>query len=220
MNFLAHFYFDGVDGAPYYNLGLVLPDLMGMVRRGWKLKQTHLQNHIKPVHKALASGALAHLEMDNWFHKTQFFIQSRGVVKTTLENAGVTYPPHRPGFLSHVLLELLLDRLIVQHHPEKVSKFYNELAKVEVEWLRSFFEGIELSFDDNFPGFFTQFVNNRFAFSYAQNVSLLNALNQISRRVAQPPFTATQMQDLQRRLEDLDLSIFHSFDELERDFKI
>lgn len=218
MNFLAHFYFDGLEGAPYYNLGLVLPDLMGMVRRGWKLKQTHLQNHIKPVHKALASGALAHLEMDDWFHKTQFFIQSRGVVKTTLLNAGVTYPPHRPGFLSHVLLELLLDRLIVLHYPELASRFYNELANVNVDKVKLFFEGIDLPFDDHFPGFFTRFVNKQSAFRYAQDTPLLESLNQISKRVSQPVLATNQMQDLKARLSDLDLSIFYSFADLTNDF--
>jgi acyl carrier protein phosphodiesterase len=218
MNFLAHFYFDGVDGAPSYNLGLVLPDLMGMVRRGWKLKQSHLQNHVIPVHKAIASGASAHLQMDDWFHKTDFFIRGRSLVKATLEEAGVTYPPYRPGFLSHVLLELLLDRLIVLHYTSMVSKFYRELAIVSVDWVRSFFESINLTFDDNFPAFFTQFINNQFAFRYAYDTPLLEALNQIAKRVSQPVFKDDQMEDLKARLKNLDVSIFDIFGDLNNDF--
>lgn len=217
MNFLAHFYFDGVASAPYYNLGLVLPDLMGMVKRGWKFKQSHLQNHLFPVHKAIASGALAHLEMDDWFHNTNFFVKSRSLVKATLEKARVTYPPYRPGFLSHVLLELLVDRLIVMHYPEKASEFYNELANVDLEKLRSFFGSIDLPFDEHFPCFFTRFVNNQSAFRYAQDSALLEALNQISRRVSQPVFTSTQMNDLKAKLRDLDLNMFYSFDNLFKD---
>lgn len=214
MNFLAHYFFDGFLAAPYYNLGTVLPDFMGMVHRQWKLKPETLHKARKPLHKALASGMKAHLGMDDWFHKTRFFVDGRNVVKQTLINADIRYPPYRPGFLAHVMLELLLDRFIVLHYPGKVAQFYRELAKVEIPVVRNFFEEAGHPFDENFHDFLLRFVRQEYAFQYGEPIHLIKALNQISGRVGQPAITQPYQESLLRSFPELDLCIFHSFGQL------
>lgn len=214
MNFLAHYFFDGVNNAPPYNLGTVLPDLMGMVRRGWKLAYKDLHKPFDPLQQAIAEGVIAHLQMDEWFHKTSFFQAGREKVKLTLLNAGIQFPPHRPGFLAHIMLELLLDRLIIKHYPKVVSNFYQELEQVEMATIRTFFHAAGQPFDEHFPGFFSKFLEKRFVFRYADDQQLLKALNSIGQRVRQPAITGSAFADLASSLPELDLMIFNSFDQL------
>ncbi len=215
MNFLAHYYFDGKAQAPYYNLGLILPDLMGMVSRGWKLKKQHLLAFANADHHALAQGVKGHLLMDEWFHETAFFYKAQAQVKATLAASGIKYPPYRVSFLSHIMLEILVDRLIVQHYPHLVQRFYHELAQTSLSQIKRFFLKTGLSFNEGFAAFFPQFVSKQYAFRYTDDQAFIQSINQIASRVSQPAFTKEQQRALTAHLSGLEAAITESFRELE-----
>lgn len=219
MNFLAHFYFDGRRDSPYYNLGLVLPDLMGMVQRGWKIGKHQLADSDNPQHQQLVEGVSRHLAMDDWFHDTNFFQEGHSVAKTVMKKAAIQYPPYRVSFLSHIILELMLDRILVKHEPGMVSRFYSELAIVKIDELRRFFYELGVPFNENFQAFYRKFIGKRYALNYANNEAFVEALNNISNRVGQPRITPHLSQNLYQFLPDLELTIFHSFEELKINFR-
>lgn len=215
MNFLAHYYFDGKAQAPYYNLGLILPDLMGMVSRGWKLKKQHLSAFANADHHALAEGVKGHLLMDEWFHETAFFYQAQAQVKAVLTASGIGYPPYRVSFLSHIMLEIMVDRLIVQHYPHLVHRFYYELGQTSLSQIKRFFLKTGLPYNEGFGAFFPQFVSKQYAFRYTNDQAFIHSINQIAGRVSQPSFTNDQQRALSARLPGLDAGIAESFRELE-----
>ena len=46
-------------------------------------------------------------------------------------------------FLSHLLLEICIDRVIVQNFPEIVSDFYTDMSSIPQQLIIDFFEEIE-----------------------------------------------------------------------------
>lgn len=219
MNFLAHYYFEGKKDDPYFNLGLVLPDLMGMVRRGWKVGKQNLKPFADGDHQSLAKGIHHHLTMDEWFHETAFFYQGQAHVKAALQKAGVAYPPYRLSFLSHIGLELMMDRLLVKHYPEQIRRFYAELSTIRLSQLKRFYLKSGLPFEAGFPRFFKGFLEKQYAFQYAQPDAFIRAIDHISARVRQPALTHGHHQALAQRLPGLDQTIFRELTELERVFR-
>ena len=215
MNFLSHFYFDGKAGNPYFNLGLVLPDLTGMVKRGWKIGERELTDPKIADYEQLAKGIRYHLQMDEFFHKSDFFVACNELIKSELKTLGIQYPPYRLFFITHVFLELLMDRLLVKFKPSTVKNFYKELSNIDLSRIEQFFSMLTTPFYEAFNDFYRKFLDDQFLYEYPDDNRFLEALNRIFQRVRQPLFYEEQKSIIRSRLNALEVYIFRKFDLLE-----
>lgn len=126
MNFIAHYHFYKSDDC-YYNLGLVLPDLV----------KSFCKTHLKPseplVHPSLNNlnqGSIVHLNADKLFHNSFYFTTCE---KHLSEIADTKAQWPRKWFLNHLLCEILLDRIIIDQYPNIVEQFYKDLKSVNTE---------------------------------------------------------------------------------------
>lgn len=187
MNFLAHFFFDGRLNKPYYNMGLVLPDLMGISERGWKIHQMPKDEDINAEGKALKNGIQYHHQMDEFFHNSDFFNAATTQIKAIFRNS-INTQRYRLFFVAHIFLELMMDRLIVNADPTTAKRFYQELNQVKYDQLKAFFNHTPIGLRQHFRGFLQQFLQKRYVLNYTDNQSMIYALNRIFERVGHPVF--------------------------------
>jgi|GEM_PF-1559438 len=134
MNYFAHAF--RFIGRPRFVTGTALPDWLSVVNRRLRFRPQRLDPaalHADQKISELMAGIKQHLEDDNRFHNCEAF--SRCLVAVLQEVRpflnGVGIPP---VFLSHLLVEVLLDAQLVRTRQADVSRYYADLESVDPDW--------------------------------------------------------------------------------------
>src|SRR6202012_464096 len=99
MNFLSHYYFDRNVTNCYHILGTVLPDLLKNADKTLVLHPEKMSHPDASVN-AIKKGWNKHLEVDRYFHSSDFFLHHSHQLKKQLLPA-VVGSPVKPFFLGH-----------------------------------------------------------------------------------------------------------------------
>ncbi|MCX6352427.1 MAG: hypothetical protein NTX03_11280 [Bacteroidetes bacterium] len=200
MNILSHYYLDGIAAKPYYNLGLVFPDLIGGFHRGWRLTSLELSKSSKLLesynwHQDLHNGCLRHFEVDRRFHNVQSFTDCTRHIRILMDEKDIQQYSIRSFFGAHILYELLLDRLIIKQNIKVADDFYASLEAVNPGKLSIFLKENNTMRHDDFMAFFTKFKESKYIYRYADDEGLFYAFKRIMMRAGLPelPNTATQL---------------------------
>jgi hypothetical protein len=176
MNFIAHYHYYKTEDS-YYNLGLVLPDLVK------SFCKTHLKPAERMVHpqmNALNQGSIIHLKADKLFHNSFYFTACEKHL-SELVDSKAQWP--RKWFLNHLLCEILLDRIIIDKYPDICEQFYNDLSSTNQEQVALY---LKLNGINNFQNFaigLEKFVTAKFIFDYKHNEKILLALSRVYQRL-------------------------------------
>ncbi|MFK7906131.1 MAG: hypothetical protein AB8B69_13450 [Chitinophagales bacterium] len=190
MNYLSHYYFDQHDERPHYILGLILPDLIRTFNRERVHKQKVEIHWQKPIQN-LQEGINKHHHIDELFHSSTFFKSHNKRVFQQLQDVkfeGVTKYTH---FVSHVLIEMLLDRFLMQENEQLASTFYYKLNSTEKRNLVAYFNqfpAVKDNFED-FWKFIRRFCNSQFLIDYQEREGIVNRLNRVMQRITHQAFT-------------------------------
>src|ERR1700712_609994 len=157
MNFLSHFYFDRKVDDCYRILGTVLPDLLKNADKTIVLHPEKLHHPDESVN-AIIAGWNKHLEVDRYFHSSDFFLEHSHELKKLLVPA-IESSPVKPFFLGHVGLELILDNLLLTTGKVTVDDFYNHLKGCEDNIIQEFLTFAGLNDTTAFFRFFEGFKN-------------------------------------------------------------
>jgi len=176
MNFLSHYYFYRSDD-PYYNTGLVLPDL---VKNFCKAHLRPGNNFVNPAFSALSEGSLMHLEADRKFHNSSFFHETLALTSGLLD-ASCGWP--RKWFLNHLLCEILIDRVLIDRHETLCADFYRQLENTDANKIALFLKLSGVLNYQNFAPGLERFVSIRFIFEYLHNEKIVLALNRVYQRL-------------------------------------
>src|SRR5437879_12145344 len=103
MNFLSHYYFDRDATICYHTLGTVLPDLLKNADKHIIIHPEKL-HHPNPSINDIIIGWRKHLEVDRYFHSSDFFITRSHELKLLLLLA-IQGSPVKQFFLVHVAIE-------------------------------------------------------------------------------------------------------------------
>lgn len=202
MNFLSHFYFEWKNTSDYMVMGVVLPDLIKNANKDWNLnpqKNEYLYNDI-PEYAAILKGWKKHLEVDRLFHSSSFFKEQTALLKQLILPA-VESGPVKAFFLAHIGLELILDHLLLTGMIVDTDLFYTQLEKANSSALSGFLRLAHLPDQALFDRFLTNFIANRYLFSYEKIENITYALNRICMRLWESPFTEPQLAILTTQLE-------------------
>jgi hypothetical protein len=176
MNFLSHYHFYR-SADTYYNVGLVLPDLVRNICK------THIKlstSYVNEPHTFLAKGSHAHLEGDRIFHQSRFFNVCQSYISERLDPTAA-WP--RKWFLNHLLLEIALDRVLMEQHPLLCKDFYNDLELADVDNLTSFLQISKIPDTSLFAPGYQRFVSFPFIFDYMHNEKIILALSRVYSRI-------------------------------------
>lgn len=190
MNFLSHFYFDRDTTNCFHVLGTVLPDLLKNADKSIVIHPEKLSHHDPDVN-SIIEGWKKHLEIDRYFHSSDFFKYHSHQLKLALLPA-LTGSPVKPFFLGHVAIELILDNLLLTTGKITVGEFYEHLSSCNEEVIYRFLSFSGMKNPEIFLIFFEEFKRSRYLYSYSETSQVAYALKRICMRIWNSPFTADQ----------------------------
>lgn len=181
MNFFGHYFTDSIAGRPWFNLGLVFPDLYrDLIQK--KIPNRSSFKNPSPEINDFFEGIEAHLSRDKMFHNCEYFHLAEKVLKAELKTFENFEIIPRAWFLTHIMLELVTDKYLVISFPEQANSFYKDLGIIEND--SNTIDGL---FDDLLikTVFLTRLnliKKDRFIFAYANNEKLVVSLFRIYQR--------------------------------------
>ena len=190
MNFLSHYYFDRDTTSCYFILGTVLPDLLKNADKSIIIHPEKL-HHPNPAINDLITGWQKHLEVDRYFHSSDFFTIRSHQLKNLLLLA-IEGSPVKPFFLGHIALELILDNLLITTRKISVNDFYDHLSFCQTEIIDEFLTFAGLKDTEVFFRFYEKFKKSRYLEIYIDTQQIAYALKRICMRVWNDPFTPDQ----------------------------
>lgn len=193
MNFFSHYYFDHIEGNHYYNTGLVLPDFarsaagekhINIQLKFDKLKQPDFYN--------LNKGSKTHYSSDGFFHNCSFFKDSNQLFEDLFIEHSFPRDGQRLWFISHILFELVLDRVLIRQHRDKLDDFYASLGRVDLQVIIDFLALSGKDGTDAFTRFWNAFMQAKYLQYYLVDEKLIYSLNHILLRTRQPELSQLQ----------------------------
>lgn len=207
MNFLSHFYFDRNTDSPLQVMGVVLPDLMKNANKKWNIHpEKHQDQYLDSDLLDIFSGWQRHIEVDKYFHCSDFFLHHTHKLRTTIAPF-MTSSPARPSFIAHIALELMLDSLLLTEISLDTEKLYSQLGQSSEESLRRFFKINSIDNADEFFSFLEEFIEARYLNTYADPNEIVYALNRICMRIWDNPMNDTQKMQLKAVVMDYLMSL-------------
>jgi len=187
MNYFAHAYQYLHD--PYFVAGTAVPDWLSVVDRRVRMRPRSVAPHMDNgdgVSRRVAAGILQHLTDDRVFHGTPAFsealTQVLGVIRPTLIDGRIP-----PVFLSHLLVEVLLDAALAARLPAEMDAYYRVLEGVSAETIAAAVSRMTEQPIPGFAPFIRLFCRERILFDYLEDDKLWMRLGQVMRRLHLPP---------------------------------
>lgn len=188
MNYLAH----GIRflDRPYVLAGTAVPDWLSVADRPVRLREKHVRpvaDDSRTVPADVAAGVLQHLEDDRWFHRTPAFFETTGRLTRLFRDALGPDDGYRPGFLGHIMTEMILDGVLAERHSGLLDDYYRALNHVDAGQVQRAVNGMAPAGTDRLAGFIVRFREARFLEDYLEPDRLLFRLNQVLGRIKLKP---------------------------------
>jgi hypothetical protein len=178
LNFLSHFHYDKIDtGNGLFHLGLVFPDFLKMFTLQ-RFKAEPIYDNTHPLYL----GAMKHVERDVHFHSHLFFDTMCQKIAEIIDKTPAKNIP-KTWFLAHILLEMAIDRILMEENISSLDQFYDELASVKEEEIKNYFTNNKLSKADVFTEKLTKFAEQKWLYKYLENDMLPKSLNRVYFRI-------------------------------------
>ncbi len=204
MNYLSHYYYDWEKDDPNYILGCLFPDLTSNFKRKLKILPKDFEPTQAPllnINSALKTGIQRHFYLDKIFHTSSFFDQHTQDFKTILLELNLESINKYYYFYAHILLELVLDRILLQQYPQLVDDFYTTLAKIDQSIIKQFFQ--TFGWEKHYKGFekhFQLFQTRQFLRDYQNDQFLVGALNHVHKRINPKEIAQSDLQKIAKQL--------------------
>lgn len=192
MNFLAHFYFDSKDENPYYNLGLLFPDLLRNFIRKAKVKYDEIEstNESDDILQ-LVLGCRKHIQSDLIFHQWEGFeFWNTWLLERFRNTTGITI--EKDWFVSHIFAELLLDQVLILRDSDLPNSLYDSLGQTDNQTIAAFIDAQGIDRSESYITGFSRFMEHRYLNKYAHTEGVIFALGRICENMGLPTFDETE----------------------------
>ncbi len=130
---------------------------------------------------------MQHHQDDAWFHATPIFNKLMLDFSVELKRIHGDERTMRPGFVGHILVELLLDAFLSSQYPGKMEYFYQQTASLDGEKIQRAVNQFATRPTDRLAGEIERFLNVRYWFDYETDEGLRFRINQVLSRVRLEP---------------------------------
>ena len=120
---------------------------------------------------------------DDWFHRTRAFAELSLQFTVHIRDQLPRDNGLRPGFLGHILVELLLDAVLIEEDSGLLDAYYDAVGQVDPHVVGRAVNRMSTKTTDDLPRFIQLFIRERFLYDYAEDAKLVYRLNQVLRRV-------------------------------------
>lgn len=202
MNFLSHYQVHSRD-VHEFNFGLLFPDFLGILNRDYKLGQ-YKSDYAGPSNH-FVEGLDYHVRADAYWHDCVYFKEKCQLLKDVFTSFGFGERPYRPFFMTHVALELLIDRQLVLKDEAVCENMYHSLANVDSVFLDGLFQ--QRGETERMLNFLKNFIDRRYVFSYGDNEMFVYALNRLFSRIGHPQLTFSNEENRDTFVYQLDHAV-------------
>ena len=207
MNYLSHFYIDEQpQNSAAYHLGLILPDISRGLVKGLG-RHTALGNESE-FFINLNEGCCKHLAADKRFHASHFFEEGSAKCLDMVKQLPFQETIHRKWFIGHILFEMLLDRLLVQHLPIVAPRFYSYMNQIEETKLADFMNSHNCIDTVRFLRNFEHFRKVGYIANYPDNNLFAYSLSRVLMRAGLPALSFADKQILMEGVQELESGFF------------
>jgi hypothetical protein len=130
---------------------------------------------------------LQHLADDDLFHNSAVFMKLESELAAGFRRLMPDRFDHRPAFLGHIVVELLLDWYISVRQPGILDEWYAVLETVCPLEVQSAVNLLAPRQTEMLAPFIRRFLEARVMYDYADDARMLVRLNQVLRRVTLEP---------------------------------
>lgn len=207
MNYLSHGYRFLDD--PWFLAGTAVPDWLSVVNRRMRARVRIVEPIVETTEdettRQLGRGILQHHHDDSIFHTCDAFVMLEAKAAARFRTIMPDRYDHRPGFLGHIVVELLLDTVVEERYPGSLDRYYDALASIDSTSLQEKVNSMATRTSDRLGWFIRKFHEERFLEDYRSDEGLLFRLNQVMKRVklpALPEATLELFQELRPIVRD------------------
>lgn len=139
----------------------------------------------EPIHDkqhSLYLGAMKHVERDGQFHSHAFFDDMCEKISHIIDDTPAKSIP-KTWFLAHILLEMAIDRILMEDDISSLDDFYAELEGVNAADIQKYFADNKLVKADVFIDKLNKFVEHKWLYKYLQDDMLPKSLNRVYFRI-------------------------------------
>ena len=187
MNYFAHA-MNFLD-RPYFAAGTGVPDWLTVCDRGVRMRGRHLEAFCPGGDCRAAEvvdGILRHIRDDGLFHQSRAFAELSLELTIESRQALSDDSSFRPGFLGHLLVEVLLDASLVAENPGKMEDYYRVLGSIDATVVQGAVNGVGRRRTERLATMISRFYQERILCDYLEDGKLMARLNQIMSRVKLP----------------------------------
>ena len=181
MNSFSHA-FRFLDGHPYFAIGCALPDWLGAVDRRCRVRKNGAQPKLvdkDPIVSNIAAGIIQHIDDDRWFHADQAFVELNLAFAVELRELLKDEPGFRPGFLGHIIIELILDGYLHQAYPGHLESFYEIVRNSKPAAIQDAVCQMATRPTDKLAPYFEIFLREKYLFDYVDDERLIYRINYV-----------------------------------------
>lgn len=198
MNCLSHGYRFLDD--PLFMAGTLVPDWLSVVDRKMRARKRLVEPVVEQTDddkiRRLGKGILQHHHDDDVFHRCEKFMQLEGQIGKEFRQHMPDRFDHRPGFLGHIVVELMLDAVIAANDSDILDQFYATADLIDAEFVQTAVNGMATRQTDRLAWFIDRFREEKFLYDYVDDKGMFFRLNQVLARVKLPPMSNKCMQVL------------------------
>lgn len=188
MNYLSHGY-RFLDN-PLFMAGTAVPDWLSVVDRKVRARKRLVEPVVAATEsediRQIGLGILQHHQDDDIFHRCEPFQQLEGQLGQIFRQHMPDKYDHRPGFLGHIVAELMLDQFLAERDPTLLDRFYATMELVDAELIQVAVNQMAAKKTDELAWFIGRFRAERFLYDYGDDDTLYLRLNQVLKRVRLP----------------------------------
>jgi hypothetical protein len=188
MNYLAHGYRFLDD--PNFLAGTAVPDWLCVSDRGTRVRSRRIeaaQDGMTFEQKRIVSGISQHLADDDTFHRLPLFATLETDLSARFRAGMPDRFDHRPGFLGHIVTELMLDAFLAENNPTLLQQYYRAMSAVDTTAVQVTVNLVAARPATHLAKLIQKFNSLQFLYDYLDDAKLLARLNQVLKRVTLPP---------------------------------
>ena len=219
MNFIAHFFLDKEHPQGLFAIGVATPDLLSIYNAELRIKKAHLKgldsSGFSDDELFFLEGIRRHFYADGVFHSSAFFFEETGYISDLLIEFFPKTEIPRKFFIAHVLLELLMDKVIIQDNPGILELYYDHYQSTNGIRVKNITEKISGRKLPHYERFMEKFTRQQYLQEYRRWDHIAFVLRRVLQRVNihEHDFTFTApfvqlMQTYENRLSSLYPDIF------------
>ncbi len=166
-------------------IGACTPDLLSVADRAVRLRSKRVLPFIEgspPDEAEFYRGVLQHLHDDDWFSRHPRLCGSHREVAACFRRAIGGDHPTPCSFLGHVVMEMLLDSVLMEQHPDSVDRFYEALRAIDPRRVEAAVNQCARQPTERLALLIPRFIAERFLDDYATPSGLAWRLNQVLKR--------------------------------------